>query len=244
MAAFTQAVDGYQADILELDVRATRDGVIVVHHDETLDRTTSGTGRVQDLTWAEVSAVDAGHHFLDLEGRPSFRGRGVRVPRIEEVLEAFPHTRLNIETKSSDSAAGLVEAIRAAGAEERVLVAAQVERHRRDARGYRGPWGASERQVRRFWVLRALGRWYTPRADVLQIPDRWEGRQVATPRLVAQAHARNLPVHVWVVDDAERIRELLEWGVDSVQSDRLDVLAEVLHRCAGRPLPPALVGGA
>lgn len=242
MAAFRQAVDDYGADILELDVRATRDGVIVVHHDETLDRTTSGSGRVQDHTWDELRRLDAGHHFVDLEGRPTFRDRGVTIPRIEEVLEAFPYTRLNIETKSSDSAAGLVAAILAAKAEERVLVAAQVERHRRDARGYPGPWGASERQVRRFWLLRGLGRLYTPRADVLQIPDRWEGRQVATLRLVEQAHARNLPVHVWVVDDAKRIAELLDWGVDSVQSDRLDVLAEVLHRRTGRPLPPALGG--
>ncbi len=241
MAAFAQAVQRFQADLIELDVRASRDGVVVVFHDETLERTTNGRGRVQDTTWDELRTLDAGYRFLDLDGAHSFRGRGVTIPRIEEVIDAFPHTRLNVETKSADSAAGLVAAVRAAGAEQRVLIAAEVEAHRRDAIGYPGPWGASGKQLRRFWFLRSLGNWYCPRADVLQIPDRWRGRQIASRRLVEQAHDHNLPVHVWVVDRAERIRELLSWGVDSVQSDRLDVLARVLHEEVGRPLPPALL---
>lgn len=240
MSAFTRAVEGFDADILEMDVRATRDGVIVVHHDETLQRTTDGRGRVQDHDWAELARLDAGHTFLDLDGQPSFRGRGVRIPRFEEVLEAFPHTRLNVESKSADAAAGLVAAIRRARAQARVLVAAQFERNRRGARGYEGPWGASEAQVRRFWFLRMVPGLYTPSVDVLQIPDRWKGRQVATRRLVEQAHRLNLPVHVWVVDDPVRIGELLDWGVDSVQSDRLDVLARILVQRTGRPPPPAL----
>lgn len=241
MAAFTAAVERWEADVLEMDVRATRDNVIVVHHDPTVDRTTDGRGAVCDHDWSELARLDAGHTFLDLRGQPSFRGKGVRIPRFEEVLEAFPRTRINVESKSADAAAGLVRVIRAQKAEERVLLAAQYERTRVDARGYAGPWGASEAQIRRLWVLRHLPfRVYTPRADAMQIPDTWKGRTIATRGFIAAAHARGLPVHVWVVDRPERMVELLEWDVDGIQTDRPDLLARVLVERAGRRPPPGL----
>jgi glycerophosphoryl diester phosphodiesterase len=83
-----------------------------------------------------------------------------------------------------------------------------------------------------------MGGPYTPRTDALQIPYLWEGRRVTTPRLVREAHRRNLPVHVWVVDDPDLMRRLLSWGVDAIQTDRPDLLSRVLHEQAGRPPPP------
>ena len=239
MVAFRQAVDTWGADMLEMDVHATRDGKVVVLHDATLERTTDGRGAVADMTWAEVSRVDAGYHFTDLGGQPSFRGVGVRVPLFEDVLTAFPRTRLNVESKAGAAARPLVDIIRRHGAERRVLVAAEQERDRLAIRSYPGPWGASAVQLRWFWltyrlpVLRAI----TPRADALQIPDVWKGRVVTTPELVRSAHARNLPVHVWTVDDPQRMGELLDMGVDGIQTDRPDLLATVLHEVVGRPLP-------
>ncbi len=244
MAAFRRAVDVWGADMLEMDVRATKDGEIVVLHDATLDRTTDARGAVRDLMWQEVSEADAGYRFVDIEGRHSFRASRVGIPRFEDVLVAFPGTRLNVEAKVADAAPGLVDVVLRHGAESRVLVAAQYERARRSVRGYGGPWGASARQLRAFWVTHRLPgvRRYTPRADVLQIPDVWKGRRVTSPDLVAAAHARNLPVHVWVVDDADRMHELLDMKVDGIQTDRPDVLARVLHERTGRPLPPGLAG--
>jgi len=124
-----------------------------------------------------------------------------------------------------------------------VLVAAEFERNRRDARGFRGAWGASRSQLIPFWILHrvpVLGRLYTPPCDVLQVPLRHRGRPVVTPRLLAEAHARNLPVHVWVADDPGDMRHLLDRGVDAIQTDRPDLLARVLHEERGRPRPPGL----
>ena len=94
MAAFRRAVDWWGADMLELDVRLTRDGHVVVIHDATLDRTTDGEGPVAERTLDEIHALDAGYRFEDPDGGRSFRGTGVVVPRFEEVLMAFPGARI------------------------------------------------------------------------------------------------------------------------------------------------------
>ena len=240
MAAFRSAVERWGADMLEMDVRATADGVVVVLHDATLDRTTDGSGSVGQHTWAEVRELDAGYHFVDPDGQPTFRGVGVRVPAFEEVLTAFPRVRLNVEIKDA-SADGVVDIIRRHEAERRVLVAAEHEAARHRVRGYPGPWGASAAQLRRFAVaLRvpaSVGKHWVPRADALQVPDVWRGRTVVTPTLLAEAHRRNLPVHVWTVDEPARMRQLVDWGIDGIQTDRPDLLLEVLHDAVGRPRP-------
>jgi glycerophosphoryl diester phosphodiesterase len=244
LEAFDGALSDWGADMLELDVRATRDGVVVVIHDDTVDRTCEGRGRVQDLTWDEIRTLDAGYHFVDPEGDPTFRGRGVRVPRIEDVLDAFPDTRLNVEAKDSRSAPMLVRAILQRKAEGRVLVAAEWERNRRSVRGYPGPWGASRRHLSLFTLLHRtpLSSVYTPKCDVLQVPEKHRGMRVLSPRFIREAHRRNLPVHVWTVDEVDDMKRFLAWGVDGIQTDRPERLARVLSDHVGRPTAPALSG--
>ena len=241
MAAFTAAVDQWDADVLEMDVRRTADGKVVVIHDATVDRTCDGSGAVRELPWSEVRTFDAGHRFRDLAGEPAFRGRGVCIPLLDEVLESFPGTRINVEAKTPEVAPLLVETILRHAAQHRVLMAAELEGARPSRYGYPGPHGASRRQIRLFYLLhhRRLGFLYTPRADALQVPDAWMGKRVVTPRFVREAHRRNIPVHVWTIDEPADMRRLLSWGVDGIQSDRLDRLARVLVEETGRP-PPAL----
>ncbi len=242
LAAFVPAVEEWESDILEMDVRLSSDGHVMVIHDATVDRTTDGMGHVARMTRDELQALDAGFHFVDQDGDTSWRGRGAQIPTFEEVLEACPDVGLNVETKCEEVAAPLVELVRARGEEHRVLIAAEIESHRRAARGYRGPWGASRRDCISFWLRSRLpgGRRYVPAVDAFQVPERWHGIQVLTPRLVDEAHRRNIAVHVWTVDEAADMRRLLEWGVDGIQSDRIDVLARVLCEVAGRPPPPGL----
>jgi glycerophosphoryl diester phosphodiesterase len=230
--------------MLEMDVHSTRDGEVVVIHDETVDRTTDGTGRVGDLSFEEIRALDAGYNFVDPQGNLSFRGRGVTIPRFEEVLAELPGIRLNVETKDGRSAPGLVDAISRHGAENRVLVAAEVEGHRKAVRDYTGPWGASRRDLFRFFFLihSPFGALYTPDCDALQIPEVYLGVRVLSRRFIQEAHRRNLPIHVWTVDDPEDMKRLLAMGVDGIQTDRPDLLARILSEVAGRPLPPALCG--
>lgn len=238
MAAFRIALDDWGADLLEVDARLSRDGRVVLIHDALVDRTCDGTGEVSDLDWADLEVLDAGYRFSDLHGRNSFRGRGVRIPLLDEVLEAFPTARLNLEAKVAEVAKPMVDLIRRHSAEDRVLIAAERERARRGVWGYPGPWGASRGQTFAFWLRARTGYsgGYRPRFDILQVPEVWNGIRVVTPAFVQAAHAINVPVQVWTVDDEVDMRRLLEWGVDGIQTDRPDILAGVLmERGRGPP---------
>ena len=104
---------------------------------------------------------------------------------------------------------------------------------------------ASGPQLRAFYVAHRLGmgRRYRPAVDAFQMPERHGGRRVLSPRLVMEAHAHNVAVHVWTVDETEDMRRLLDWGVDGIVTDRPDRLAVELHRRNGRPLPPGPPAG-
>ena len=244
LEGFRQAVEVWDADMLEMDAHLTRDGVPVIIHDATVDRTTDGTGAVAELRLAELRELDAGYRFVDSDGDATYRGRGVRIPSIDEILEAFPGVWINLECKTAAVAAPVVEVVRRHRAEARVLIAAEYERWRRGALGYEGPWGASRHHIYLFRVLSGLphAAGYTPGADVLQVPERWKGWQIVTPRFIEQAHRKNIPVQVWTVDDPDDMVRLLEWGADGIQTDRPDILARVLHERFGRPAAPGLQG--
>lgn len=243
LAAFRAAVDLWDADVLEMDVHLTRDDELAVIHDATVDRTCDGAGAVADLEWAAIREMDASRGFRDASGR-EWAGEAVRVPLLDEVLEAFPATRMNVDAKVPRAAPALAETVRRHGAEHRVLMASAVRAGSARRQRYPGPGSATRRQIARFYYLhrfvpRAL---YTPATDALQVPDVWQGRRVVTPAFVRAAHRRNLPVHVWVVDRPHDMQRLLSWGVDGIQTDRPDRLARVLAEETGRPLPPGLDG--
>jgi glycerophosphoryl diester phosphodiesterase len=238
--AFSRALEWWAADILELDVQATRDGVAVVIHDETVDRTTDGTGPVAGHTLQQLRRLDAGHRFRDEQGDHPFRGRGLSVPTLEEVLETFPQARVNVELKTGAAQESVWSTVRRMGAERRVLIAAGDRAHRSRFAGYRGAVSASSQELMQFYLChraRAVALCGV-QVDAFQMPEYHLGRRVVTPRLIREAHRRNVPVHVWTVDGADDMRRLLRWGVDGIVTDRPDVLARVLHEERGRPLPP------
>jgi len=239
LAAFRPAVSDWGADMLEMDVRLTADGHVVVIHDETVDRTTDGSGPVAAMTLAEVRSLDAGYRFQDLTGAHAWRGRGVTVPTLEEVLDACPAVWINVEAKEAQVARPLADLVVRRGEQHRVLLAAGDEAHRRDVRDYPGPWGASRRDCRLFWALHRTP-FFTPDVDVFQVPEVWNGKRVLTPGIIEEAHRRNIPVQVWTVDEPDDMRRLLSWGVDGIQTDRPDLLARVLTEDRGRPPPPCV----
>ncbi|HIF37784.1 MAG TPA: glycerophosphodiester phosphodiesterase [Gemmatimonadetes bacterium] len=230
MEAFRSAVETWKADILETDARLTQDGRVVLIHDAATDRTCDRSGEINQMKWAEIKDLDAGYHFRDLRNQNSFRGQGVRIPLMEEALETFPNMRINVEAKCPKVAEPLVEIIRRQNAEDRVLLAAKIESDRKKIGSYSGPLGASRRDIAYFWAARhaRLLPYFRPTFDALQVPEVWNGIRVVTPDFVKEAHRLNIPVHVWVVDREEDIRRLLSWGVDGIQTDRLDILSRVL----------------
>ena len=234
--AFRLAVEA-GAGGLELDVHMTRDGHIAVIHDATVDRTTNGTGAVSEMTLAELRGFDAGHIFSP-DGGPTrpYRGRGVRVPTLVEILEEFPELPVNIEIKAATP--GIEETVlgvlREANAAGRVLVVstphAIVKRFRKISGGLIST-GASRWEIGVFYILSRLHleRLLRPAYDALQVPLRHRGIPVVIPRFVRAAHARGVRVDVWTINQAEEMRRLLDLGVDVIMTDRPDTLAEVLR---------------
>jgi glycerophosphoryl diester phosphodiesterase len=239
--AFKRAIGWWGADLLEIDVHATADGEIVVIHDATVDRTTDGTGRVGSMTLAQVQALDAGFRFTPDGGKTfPFRGRGIRISTLREVLTELPHARVNVEMKEPSSQNAVWDLVHELSAMHRVLAAAgrRASRVRFDA--YEGPTSAAAEEVKAFYALhlvRATRFWNAP-VDAFQIPERNGPLPLLDPRFVAELHRFNVKVHVWTVDEVADMRRLLSWGVDGIISDRPDRLARVLHEAVGRPLPP------
>ncbi len=239
MPSFREAAERWAVDMIELDVRASADGHCVVIHDSTVDRTTDGEGPVAGMTLDQLRALDAGYRFTDDAGGHPFRGQGIRIPTLDEVLTAFPELRFTVEIKTGAAQEPMKEAIRKHDAAHRVVVAGMDHRDRRLFRGYRGAVSGPTRTVRWFYVLQRLRlAWLWPRtADVFQVPETRGALRIVTPRFVRAAARRGVPVHVWTVNDTDAMARLLEWGVDGLITDRPDRAARVLADRVGRPPP-------
>jgi glycerophosphoryl diester phosphodiesterase len=241
LAAFRRALDWWRADLLEIDVQPTRDGDAVVIHDPTLNRTTSGSGPVIAHTVRELAEVDAGYRYTPDRGQTfPYRGTGVRLSTLREVLAELPNARVNVEIKDARAQEAVWETIREAKAEHRVLVAAGDRRNRTRFGAYRGPTSAAYQEMYAFYALHRArcARFWRPPVDAFQMPDVHNGKRVLNPRWVEEAHALNMAVHVWTIDDEADMRRLLDWKVDGIITDRPDRLARVQHAVRGRSLPP------
>lgn len=219
------------ADGLEFDVRLSRDGVVVVHHDATLERTTDGTGPVAAHTADELARLDAGFHFN------GFRGRTGGVPRLDDVLRRYPNARCIIELKADEPelAHRTIDTVRAADALERVALGSFSTRVLRAARA-REPrlvTGAS-REETRLALYRSWVRWPVRRPPYreFQVPEISGATRVVSPRFVRHAHEAGVAVRVWTVDEERDMRRLLSWGVDGLISDRPDVAVQVVRAAA------------
>lgn len=225
---------------LELDVHGTRDGEIVVLHDAELDRTTDGSGPVRERTWAEVAALDAGWHFTHDARSFPYRGQGVRVPRLAEVVAAFPGHCFNIEIKQGEPSivAATLDVLARAGALDRTLLAAEhddIMAAIRAAVGERVATGMSVGDALGFLDRLLRDDWdgYRPLGRALQVPPAHGGMDIVTAASVAAAHRVGLEMHVWTINDAAEIDRLLDLGVDGVMSDLPGLVAEAVRRRAG-----------
>jgi glycerophosphoryl diester phosphodiesterase len=221
------------ADVLELDVHASRDGMVVVIHDPTLERTTNGSGAVREHSWHQLQELDAGYQF-SRDGRDyPYRGHGIRVPTLEMVLRRFPLACCNIEVKQEDPpiVEEVMRIITGLDAQHRVLLAAEhdsiMQHIRRRAVGIATSFAAAEVAdfVSRVQVAN-LGD-YRPEGQALQIPPRFGEIDLITPESIAAAHACGLEVHAWTINDRTEMERLLALGVDGIMSD-LPGLARVV----------------
>ncbi|MEO7094853.1 MAG: glycerophosphodiester phosphodiesterase [Polyangiales bacterium] len=239
LLAFRQAVDVHRADMLELDVHATADGVLVVAHDDDVGRCTDGHGPIARLAWAELSTLDAGHRFSRDGGFP-FRGQGVRIPRFADVLDAFPHTRLNVELKPTalGQEAKLAAMIRDASARDRVCIGSEsdeVAARLHDVFPDACHFYPKDALIALVFSLKSGATLpVEPRYSVLDMPLAWEGTRLVDPAFLAAAREVGKWVNVWTVDDEADMRRCIDEGVGGVMTDRPDLLRAVLD---GAPRP-------
>jgi len=237
LQAFEIAVNlGYS--YLETDVHCTGDGVLVAFHDDRLDRVTDRTGRIAQLPLAAVRAADAGFTFsLDGARTFPFRGRGIRIPTLEEILERWLDARVNIDPKADMCVEPLVALLNRLGAWQRVCIGSFSDRRLRRIRALASGQACTSMGPHAVALARLAAISGTIRrldADCLQVPIHHGPVQIVTPRFVAAAHRAHLPVHVWTINDTAAMNDLLDLGVDGIMSDRLELLRDVFTR---RDLP-------
>ncbi len=262
LVAFRSAVERWRTQMLELDVHATRDGELVVAHDATVDRCTDGTGPVAGFDWTGLAKLDAGYRFspggaessvhperseAQSRGGPvcsgrtevgptahPFRGQGVRIPRLVEVLRAFPDLRLNIELKAAGLEVAFASLVRGERAFNRVCVGSEDDGVA--ARLHQALPEACHfypRDALAAFVIAVKGHEPPPLDDrftVLDMPLEFQGMRLFDAEFRDAAAACGRWVNLWTIDDAAEMRRLIAEGAGGIMTDRPDLLRAELDR--------------
>jgi glycerophosphoryl diester phosphodiesterase len=246
------------SDMIEADVYQTADGELVVIHDASVDRTTNGSGAVNTMTLAQLKALDAAYWFTPgSEARrnspgphpyrgmatgavtppPGYSANDFRIPTLRELLQRFPDTLINLELKPDERGAGSYEGKLAAllaeyGRSDDVIVASFLDSASAVFKA-QAPQVSTSVPTAQVAVSVVTGQGPSAGAtlghDAFQVPIEFSGVPVTSQEFVDDAHAQGMAVHVWTIDDAATMRELLCMGVDGIMTDRPSVLEDVLN---------------
>lgn len=243
MPAFQKA-RSLGVDVLEFDVHMTSDGHLVAIHDPTVDRTTDGSGKVNDMTLAEIKRLDAGYSFQDEHGSYPYRGKGVTIPTVEEIFSATsdPDMLYIIEIKHTNDPAlyeeiatklwGIIEKFRL---EERVIIAS-FDQNIIDTvlkiSGRQALVSAGKREATKFVLTHKLflNGLYRPGVDALHFPLKSSGFNLVDKKLIRGAQRRGMQIHYWTVNDPETMGKLLELGADGIMTDYPDRLMKLINK--------------
>jgi len=227
MEAFQGAVDlGYH--YIETDVQLTADGVVVVFHDDDLDRLTNATGPVRQWRWEDLQQLDAAWSFGAAVDYP-MRASGCRISSLAEVLDTFPHQHFNIDLKCAGAEWAVADVIKRSGRERSTLIGGYVDRRsarfRRITRGEVAT-SAGSRVVIAMWSASRVGRTLSRPEAAYQVP--YDYRPQLDRKFVEAVHRAGAQVHAWTVNEVEPMNDLLDMGVDGIVTDRPDLLNEVV----------------
>jgi len=240
MAAFQNAAN-MGVDVLETDIHITKDGHLVTIHDASVDRTTNGKGKIEDLTLAEIQDLDAGYHFKNLEGNHNFRGKGVYIPTVEEMFQTFKDIKIEIEIKDDNPperikeiASKLWDLIVEYQMEEKILIGSFdqdiLNTFDRYAKG-RVALSAGRQEVKNFVVTHKflLRNLYVPHVDAFQVPVEDSGFDLTDQRLIDGAHRLGMEIHYWTIDDPDTMEKLIDSGADGILTNRPDLLLKLIE---------------
>ncbi len=227
--AFQGAVDlGYR--YIETDVRITRDRVVVVMHDATLERTTNGVGKVSDWLWEDLQYLDAAWSFDEGAGYP-LRATGAGIMTLEDAFTTWPDTRFNIDLKSPGMEWAVAELIMSHDRAGSCLIGSfsgrSIARFRRVTDG-RVATSAGPFEAVAMWTAARLGRTMHRPAAAYQVPAHHKVLPLDF-KYVKAIQAADAQVHVWTVNDAEEMHRILDLGADGIMTDRPDVLNDVMR---------------
>lgn len=211
-------------DVLEMDAHSTADGELVLMHNPTVDQTTDGTGRINDLTLDEIKALDAGYRFTTDGTTFPHRGQGITVPTLREVFERFLHMRINLEIKQKKPAIvrAVCDLIREFGVTERVLIASFWDSAMDEFREVcpEVATSASTPEVLEYLALHRVDPDFRPDTDAIQVRAALVAHVKLIKReLVEHAHRLNLAVHAWTVNDPAEMQRLISVGADGIITD-------------------------
>ncbi|MGB3259808.1 glycerophosphodiester phosphodiesterase [Paenisporosarcina sp.] len=239
MAAFKKAAElGVHG--FEIDIRLTKDEEIVVFHDEYVDRTTDGAGRIADMTLPELKTFDLGYQFINEQQEYEFRGQGETIITLRELFEEFPQMLINIDMKDSPETyegslipSKLWRLIEELSAQNRVVVTSfydeQIDRFNLYAQNTVA-LGAGENEVRKAYsaYTSQFGHLYHPRADVVQIPVKSGVFPLDGEGFINFLTKLNVPVHYWTINDPQVMERLLKSGAKGIVTDRPDLAITLL----------------
>lgn len=236
MPAFEIALK-YGADIMEIDVRLSRDGEVIVIHDERVDRTCNAQGRVIDLNMAELKRLDAGYHFTDINGQ-SYRNTRTQLLSLSEMFELLPLTRINIDIKdnSKEAALAVAQVIENSDRIKNVNVGSfhpQVMAHFR-TRLPEVTTAATQAETAQLYFKRSLYK--TLPFEYLQIPMSYYGIPLATRSFIQHANQRGIRTVFWTINDTRTMQLLVNLHVNGLVTDRVDIAGALLGKTVEKSL--------
>lgn len=229
------------ADMFEYDVHITKDGHLIASHDATVDRITTGTGYINDLTLTEIKALDAGEKFVDVNGESPYKGQGVQLATVEEIFLLFPHKRAVIELKDTNRPE-LYEAmnqeiwrlIQQYNMEDKVIIASfdhKINQRFKEISNGQVAIGAGESEATSYltrMILRLNGLAHTD-AQAFQLPTTQHGLDLTQKNIINGSRQRGLDVYYWTINDEGTMRDLIAKGVDGIMTDNPELLEKVLN---------------
>jgi len=231
--AFKEAND-LNVDVLETDIRITKDGIPVIFHDETLDRTTNGKGKILDFNLDELLEFDLGYWHTNKEKNEyPFRDMGLHILPLQTFFEKFPKVKINLDIKDDFKQAPSIifETIKDSGTEQRILVGSfhnkQILRFREISKHSEIPTSANPREVLSF----VSNLWIFSKKNYcsLQVPLTHSFIKIVTASSIKKAHRSNIAVHPWTVNKKDVMLSLLYWKIDGIFTDDPELLIDVLN---------------
>jgi glycerophosphoryl diester phosphodiesterase len=228
--AFERAVE-LGVDALEMDLQTTRDGHLIVAHDDTCARMAAAQAAWSHLDLDDARALDVGWGFVAADGTRPFAGKGIGVSTFGEILDAFPAIEINVDIKRS-SVDAVLEVIRAKHAEDRVTLAsfatgAAIAVRRK---GYGGATALSQGEVLTLLSLPALAWRQLPfTGTAAQVPTHHRMLRFDRPTFIAKCHSLGLRIDFWVIDDPAEAARLIGLGADGIMTNDPAAIRPVVH---------------